>query len=139
MHRIKSSWELHLTTPRIRKIRNTNQMQWDYEAGDDFEMKRSPSDDFAVEFNYKQLLVIHSPTGMEFGYLGSGCSDNAANILLNCISGGTGLVTEDEEDLIKISYQDFKAEFIGPMDRKGGVINYSTVVDYLKSRGWEVR
>ena len=116
---------------------SVDQRQHAYVAGQDFEMKRDQFNDFGVEFNYKQLAVRHSSTGMEWGYLGSGCADNALNILLNYISDGTGLVTEDESIWIDTLYQKFKALHVAPVDRMGGIIKYEDVGKFLQTYGLE--
>lgn len=70
----------------------------------------------------RQVLVRHSPTGMEFGYQGSGPADFALNIL--------ALVVSPKE--ANRLHQDFKR---GPMSdhfgRDGGSIDLATVRDWV--------
>jgi hypothetical protein len=63
-------------------------------------------------------VIRHSPTGMEWGYAGSGPADLALNILL--LAG----LDQAEADWL---YQDFKFAYIAPMPHEGGVIKTKEV------------
>ena len=125
-HRMKSSFPLYAP----------QQTAWKYEVFDDFTMK-SDQHFTNAEFNFQQLVVRHSPTGMNWGYGGSGPSDCALNILLNYISEGTGLVTEDEEDFINCHYQSFKQKHVANVAKEGGMITLETVQEFVTSLGFE--
>ena len=65
--------------------------------------------------------IRHSPTGIEWGYGGSGPADLARSILL-------GLTDEGTADRL---YQRFKAEVVAAVPRGGGVIRASDVRAWL--------
>lgn len=65
--------------------------------------------------------VRHSPTGIEWGYAGSGPADLARSILL-------GFTDEGTADRL---YQRFKAEVVAAVPRGGGVIRASDVRAWL--------
>ena len=48
-------------------------------------------------------IVMHSPTGLTWGYLGSGPADTALSILTDCLN----------EDDARCLYQQFKFDFVG--------------------------
>ena len=52
------------------QLRGNGQRTKKYKKGSDFTMFRNPKDDFDLQFNFKQLVCRHSPTGLEFGYGG---------------------------------------------------------------------
>lgn len=72
----------------------------------------------------EQRLVKHSPTGMEFGYGGSGPGDTALNIL--------ALVVSPKE--ANRLHQDFKWAYIAPLPREGGSIRVQDVLDWVRDR-----
>lgn len=69
--------------------------------------------------------VRHSPTGIEWGYLGSGPADLARSILL---------AFTDEATADRL-YQVFKAEVVAAVPRAGGVIRAADVRAWLASEG----
>lgn len=75
--------------------------------------------------NVPHRIVLHSPTGLEFGYGGSGPADAALNVL--------ALVT-DRETAERL-YQAFKWDFIAKLPREGGIITRQQVVAWLAERG----
>lgn len=77
-----------------------------------------------AHFNIPQRVIKHSPTGMEFGYSGSGCADLALNIL--CLF--TRL------HVAEYAYQEFKATFVATLPREGGVIRGADVRTWLRDR-----
>ena len=82
--------------------------------------------DGTARFNFPQRVRIHSPTGMEYGYRGSGPADCALNILLHFVDGRTawGL------------YQDFKFSFIAPIDRDAKYeLGAERIREWLQERG----
>lgn len=92
---------------------------------------RSETDDFTVErldtgikTNVPVNAILHSPTGFEFGYGGSGPADLALNILL--------AVTKNLPYSIQY-HQQFKYEFVVPLKGEQGVIKYNDVLEFLKN------
>lgn len=73
-------------------------------------------------------VVVHSPTGFEWGYGGSGPADLALNILLLF----TDRVTAEQ------SYQAFKWAFIAPMPEGGGRIAAGDVREWVEKQRREV-
>lgn len=65
--------------------------------------------------------VYHSPTGMEFGYAGSGPSDLALNILAMFVPPPTAFRL----------HQDFKARFITPAEA-GEELDVRQIVHWIK-------
>ena len=106
-----------------------------------FIMTRLPDDTAHVTYGgvkMPQPAVWHSPTGYEFGYAGSGPADLALNILELTLRDSK--YKGAREKLFKGScfrlasqlHQEFKRDFIAPMDRElGGVIEFQTVVDWI--------
>lgn len=77
-----------------------------------------------ARFNIPQRVIRHSPTGMEWGYSGSGPSDLALNILTLFTS----------LDVASSCYQEFKAEFVATLPHAGGVIRGGDVREWLRAR-----
>lgn len=89
-----------------------------------------------LHFNIFQVIYHHSPSGLEWGYGGSGPADFALNILELFMRemGEKGTMKlrnfagDGEPTYIKICelawymHQDFKFAFIAGMDRNGGTI-----------------
>jgi hypothetical protein len=71
-----------------------------------------------------QRLVVHSPTGMEWGYAGSGPADLALNVL--------ALLVDDREAWRL--HQDFKADVVARMPEAGGEILMRSVEEWLGAR-----
>lgn len=75
--------------------------------------------------NVPHRIVMHSPTGLEFGYGGSGPSDMALNILALFV----------DQDIAMMYYQEFKWKFVAKVDyQKGGVIKRKDIINWLKSK-----
>lgn len=95
--------------------------------------------DGEVVTNFPQVVIHHSPTGMEFGYGGSGPADMALNILeltLRAINyHGDTTPTWDRKGCFELAmqkHQDFKWAWIAPMSRDvGAVIPFATVLAFL--------
>lgn len=77
--------------------------------------------DNVPHININQEIIRHSPTGMEWGYAGSGPSDLALNILAKYTTAEKALR----------HYQRFKSEFICNMPDEGGIITASQVKAFL--------
>lgn len=75
--------------------------------------------------NVPHAIVLHSPTGFEWGYGGSGPADLALNILY--------AVTGNKE-LAMRHYQEFKWAFIAEMPKEGGTIRREDILAWLKER-----
>jgi hypothetical protein len=88
----------------------------------DFILKRHPSGQPGFK-GVEHINIRHSPTGMEWGYGGSGPADLALNILLAC-----GLQQAEVDTL----YQDFKFGFVAPMPAAGGVIRRRDVMAWVR-------
>lgn len=73
-------------------------------------------------FNIPWLLSYHSPTGMEWGYRGSGPRDFAINILYH-----------HTRDLgfSNFASNEFKDAFISPLPREGGTISGKAIEDWV--------
>ncbi|MDY0174499.1 MAG: DUF6011 domain-containing protein [Bacteroidales bacterium] len=71
--------------------------------------------------NVQQKMIVHSPTGFEWGYNGSGCADLALNILFNFVSA---------ERALEI-YQEFKEQFVSRVPEKGGEIKKKDIEDWI--------
>lgn len=72
--------------------------------------------------NVPQRIIVHSPSGFEWGYGGSGPADLALNILAMCVP-------------LRQAYQlhqDFKWKFIATMNWEGGVIEGEDIIAFLK-------
>lgn len=65
----------------------------------------------------EQRIVYHSPTGMEFGYGGSGPADTAINVLALVV---------DTREAVRLHHA-FKDEFIAHVPREGGELRLSEV------------
>jgi len=76
-----------------------------------------------IRTNVPHKLVMHSPTGFEFGYGGSGPADLALNILL--------LFTDEET--AKNLHQTFKWEFIAPVPWEGGTISKESILNFIET------
>lgn len=87
--------------------------------------------------NVPQLVVHHSPDGFEIGYSGSGPADLALNILelaLHSIHWDGGREKCWRGSCFTRAWkwhQEFKRQFIAPMDKQGGVISGKEVIDWL--------
>jgi hypothetical protein len=64
--------------------------------------------DGEARFNFPQRIRYHSPTGMEFGYAGSGPADTALNVLIHFVDGRKAWAL----------HQDFKRYFISWLTRE---------------------
>lgn len=90
--------------------------------------------------NVPHLVTHHSPAGFHFGYPGSGPSDLALNILEATLKAmghkGKRIKCWDGRCYAAAFqlHQDFKFEFVTPMDREGGRIEYATVVEWINQR-----
>ena len=74
--------------------------------------------------NVPHAIVHHSPTGMEWGYGGSGPADFALNILY---------LFTDRETAFNL-HQEFKREFVATMPREGGEIKANIIRDWIYSK-----
>jgi hypothetical protein len=70
-------------------------------------------------------VVRHSPTGVEFGYGGSGPADLARSILTDAVG----------PEIADQHYQDFKWDFVARLVYQGGVISISQIHEWLKQPG----
>ena len=77
------------------------------------------------QFNIPQALVLHSPTGMEWGYCGSGPADFALNILYR--------FTQDKR-FSEAWHQPFKCEFVAGLPKEGGTIRGKRIVKWINQR-----
>lgn len=78
--------------------------------------------------NVPRQMVVHSPSGFEWGYGGSGPADLALNILLLFVDRRTAFEL----------YQQFKWDFLDPMPEQGGVIKKEDIYRWLAGHGVEV-
>lgn len=108
-------------------------LPWDTETMD----IRCERSDGGTYFNIAQRVRHHSPTGMEWGYAGSGPADFALNILNLFLPAGTdgweGVRCWDKNVVSRITWmlhQDFKFAFVAALPNEGGVI------EGLRIRAW---
>ena len=78
---------------------------------------------FVGDKKVTQRIVRHSPTGMNWGYGGSGPGDTALNVLL-----ALGLCETDADNL----YMAFKWDFIAEVPMEGGIISGKDVQTWLE-------
>jgi hypothetical protein len=90
--------------------------------------------------NIPHRHINHSPTGFECGYLGSGPSDLALNIMalhLPLAPGDQGVELNDGTYVSWEAwrlYDAFKRAFVATMDRDGGVIAGSRVKEWIATQ-----
>lgn len=77
-----------------------------------------------AHFSIPQEIVFHSPTGMEWGYPGSGPADFALNILARFVD------RERAWDL----HQEFKRTFVAPLPLEGGTIRAAEIRAWLAAQ-----
>lgn len=93
--------------------------------------------------NIPRGVIHHSPTGIEWGYGGSGPADTALSILNNIIPPG-----EDGEEPVKCFegvcsksawdlHQDLKFQIIARMPKEGGKISSGMLRSFLREHGIE--
>lgn len=70
-------------------------------------------------------VVRHSPTGLEFGYGGSGPADLALSILTDAVGA----------ELANAYYQDFKWAFVAGWPRDGFCLFEKAIRDWLTAQG----
>jgi|SRR6185436_10850928 len=75
-------------------------------------------------FNFVQAVIKHSPTGMTWGYMGSGPADMAINILYRA-TGDIALATDPR------IYQDFKNVFVAAAKPEGDSIMLDSIGHWL--------
>lgn len=93
----------------------------------DIHLTRTPGAEHQVGsalVDIPQRFVVHSPTGFEWGYGGSGPADLALNIL--------GLFVPPPEAWRL--HQDFKWRFIAGMPKEGGTIRGADVVSWIRQQ-----
>ena len=76
-------------------------------------------------------IVRHSPTGMEWGYGGSGPSDTALSILVDHFGGW---LAGEPFQKAAAAYQDFKFKFIAPAPHEGFEITTEQIDAWLEGR-----
>lgn len=97
--------------------------------------------DGRTQTNVPHLIVQHSPTGFEWGYGGSGPADLALNIchavmryLADELRVGEVFDDRRPHPATVQMYQDFKSQFLVPMDREGGHLEYQAVRRWVLTR-----
>lgn len=101
---------------------SSNTIYHDYEGGDIMIWKDG---DGIKHFNVPHFLIRHSPTGMDWGYGGSGPADLALNILF--------AVTNDK-DIAERFHQEFKWKFISNLPGVGGTIPRALIVKFIEEK-----
>lgn len=79
--------------------------------------------DDGPRFNYVQHVRYHSPTGMEWGYGGSGPADAALNALLLFVGGREALRL----------HQYFKEDLSPGLPHEGGTIAEGTIREWIEA------
>jgi hypothetical protein len=95
-----------------------------YKDGDDIVLRREGMFGENKIMNVRRKIVKHSPSGMEWGYGGSGPADLALNILAMFVP----------EQRAQEIYQDFKFEFVASVPKDGGTIKYQDIQDWIKRK-----
>lgn len=96
--------------------------------------------DAGTETNVPVQVIHHSPTGYEWGYGGSGPADLALNIIeayLKSLGYNGPRIKCWRGDCLHLSWllhQDFKWEFLAPMDEAGGFISAETIIAWIKTK-----
>jgi hypothetical protein len=78
-------------------------------------------------------LVKHSPSGLGWGYSGSGPSDTARSLLIDFFGGTANLPERWGEHALPVSYQDFKADLISLCDDAGFEISEDEVRAWVEA------
>lgn len=73
-------------------------------------------------------VVHHSPTGIEWGYAGSGPADCAVSVLSDHLG-------PECKNILPGLYQRFKDKFIAPMPFGGGEITSDQISEWLNNLG----
>jgi len=93
---------------------------------------------YTLHFNFRQVIVHHSPAGMEWGYGGSGPADAALNILHLFLPPGC-----DGQEPVRLwqgecsqvawnLHQEFKRLYVATLPDEGGVIAAEEVERFIK-------
>lgn len=92
-----------------------------------------------VVTNVEHRVKHHSPTGLEYGYGGSGPSDMALNLCEMIVEEEgfekDGFVEMSGEKVSRTTYrlyQDVKWAIIAKVDDSGGILKYDEVLDVFK-------
>lgn len=104
----------------VRKTQEQSQLKFD----GDIILRRTPN---GIITNVPHSWVLHSPTGFEWGYGGSGPADLALNILL---------LFADRDTAYRL-HQAFKKQFVAAMPRGGGIIKRDIILKWLRDHGVE--
>lgn len=76
-------------------------------------------------------IVRHSPTGFEWGYMGSGPSDLSLSILVDYLSRTRDLSCEDSKKIVKNLYILFKEEKVSKFPEFSWEINDNEIENFL--------
>jgi hypothetical protein len=87
--------------------------------------KRLP--DGTAEVSGCKHVVRHSPTGMEWGYGGSGPSDLALSALTQWFG----------PEIADLFYMDYKFKFVATLHRQGGELWFSDAFDWFIEELWK--
>ena len=72
--------------------------------------------------NVPHAIVYHSPTGLEWGYAGSGPAELALNVLYHYLG---------DKDLAFEHHQQFKFEMIASFSKDGGIISKEAIEEWI--------
>lgn len=97
---------------------DTTFIPWQY--GEPFSFQRDENGHKTMNVPWRRKY--HSPTGLEWGYSGSGPADTALNILL-CYT--------DADTAMKL-HQAFKFNFVAGVPRDGGTIEHNSIIRWLE-------
>lgn len=92
---------------------------------------------FKVTINIPQVVVWHSPTGMEWGYNGSGPADLALNVM-HIMLPPRGHEDAKEFHGVRVSdeavrlHQHFKADIISRLPREGGTVPIDVIQAWVR-------
>lgn len=100
-------------------ISDSFDLPFDEQAGDII-CRRDPGG--AKRFNFNHSIKRHSPSGLEWGYMGSGPADFALNALLMFTT----------REIAERLHQNFKAEFVAALSADGGTIKGVVIRAWIK-------
>ena len=92
---------------------------------------------FETQFNIAHKVKYHSPTGMEWGYRGSGPSDLALNVICELVKakGNTTKVGHNRVPrLAVLLYVELRDKFIAPIPSYGGHVPIEELISFVRER-----
>ena len=92
--------------------------------------------------NVRWRARSYSTSGMEVGYMGSGCADFAINVLVALYPAGEGenldIWLERVSWRVSALHKDFMAQFLASANRNEGRIPWARITEWIESRREEM-